>query len=68
MYSGDADTNPAWDTRRGSGVSRTTSIRHVALGMSIGLWFHWYFGVRHGEEFMRHHQEDVEQKASQKAA
>lgn len=39
-----------------------------ALGMSIGLWFHWYFGVRRGEEFMRHNQEDVEQKASQKAA
>ena len=39
-----------------------------ALGMSIGLWFHWHFGVRRGEEFMRHHQEHVEQKASQRAA
>lgn len=39
-----------------------------ALGMSIGLWFHWYFAVRRGEEFMHLHQEDVQLRASRKAA
>lgn len=32
-------------------------------GMSIGLWFHYYFGVRHGEELMRRHQDEIEQAA-----
>ena len=39
-----------------------------ALGMSIGVWFHWYFGVRHGDEFMRRHQEDIEREAARHAA
>jgi hypothetical protein len=33
-----------------------------AVGMGIGLWCHWYFGVRHGDDVMRHHQEDVERQ------
>ena len=36
------------------------------LGMSIGLWFHWYFGVRHVEQFMAEHQETVEFGASRR--
>lgn len=33
------------------------------MGMSIGVAFHWFFGVRHGEDLLRHHQADVEQAA-----
>ena len=39
-----------------------------AVGMSIGLWFHWFFGVRHGDEFMARHQEEIESEASRRAA
>ena len=39
-----------------------------ALGMSIGLWVHWYFGVRHGDESVRRHQEEVERQARRLAA
>ena len=34
------------------------------IGMSIGLAAHWYFGVRHGDEALRRHQEDVEHRAA----
>ena len=34
------------------------------IGMSIGLAAHWYFGVRHGDETLRHHQEDIEHRAA----
>ena len=33
------------------------------VGMSIGVWFHWYFGVHRGEEALRRHQLDVELEA-----
>lgn len=39
-----------------------------AVGMGIGVWFHWYFGVRRGDEFMRRHQEQVKQEAERLAA
>jgi hypothetical protein len=39
-----------------------------ALGMSLGVWFHWYFGVQHGDEFLHQHQEDIEQQAERHAA
>jgi hypothetical protein len=39
-----------------------------AVGMSIGLWFHWFFGVRHGDEFMVRHQDDIEAQATRRAA
>ena len=39
-----------------------------AIGMSIGVWFHWYFGVRHGDEFMRRHQDEIEARARRRAA
>jgi peptidoglycan/LPS O-acetylase OafA/YrhL len=39
-----------------------------ALGMALGVWFHWYFGVRHGEEFLTRHQQDVEREAQRVAA
>ncbi len=39
-----------------------------AVGMSIGVWFHWYFGVRHGDEGVRRHQEQVERQARRLAA
>ena len=39
-----------------------------ALGMSIGLWFHWFFGVRHGDEFMQRHQHEIETEAGRRAA
>jgi 2TM domain-containing protein len=39
-----------------------------AVGMGIGVWFHWYFGVRHGDDVMRRHQEQVEQRAERLAA
>lgn len=34
------------------------------VGMTIGLAAHWYFGLRHGDETMRHHQEDIEHRAA----
>lgn len=34
------------------------------LGMTIGLTAHWYFGIRLGDETMRHHQEDIEHLAA----
>lgn len=39
-----------------------------AVGMSIGLWFHWFFGVRHGDEFIKRHQEEIESEAAQRSA
>lgn len=39
-----------------------------AAGMGLGVWFHWYFGVNHGEEFMARHQHDVEREAENRAA
>jgi hypothetical protein len=39
-----------------------------AVGMSLGLWFHWYFGVRHGDDVMRQHQGEVEREAGRQAA
>lgn len=33
------------------------------VGMTIGVWFHWFFGVRKGATFMRRHQEEVEHQA-----
>jgi hypothetical protein len=35
-----------------------------ALGMSLGVWFHWNFGVRHGEQFVQRHQDDVEREVA----
>ena len=34
-----------------------------AFGMGLGVWFHWYFGVHRGAEFMIRHQNDVEREA-----
>lgn len=34
-----------------------------AIGMGLGVWFHWYFGVHRGEEIMIRHQDEVERKA-----
>lgn len=39
-----------------------------ALGMGLGLWFHWYFGVRRGPDFMARHQNEVESHAARRAA
>jgi hypothetical protein len=39
-----------------------------AAGMSLGVWFHWHFGVRHGDEVVRRHQEAVEHEAERHAA
>jgi len=39
-----------------------------ALGMSLGVWFHWFFGVQHGDEFIRRHQQDIERDAERRAA
>ena len=36
-----------------------------AFGMGLGVWFHWYFGVHRGDEFMVRHQSDVEREAQQ---
>jgi hypothetical protein len=38
-----------------------------AVGMSIGLWFHWFFGVRQGDEFMLRHQQEIESEATRRA-
>ena len=34
-----------------------------AVGMGIGVWCHWYFGVQRGEELMARHQDKVEEQA-----
>ena len=34
-----------------------------AFGMGLGVWFHWYFAVHRGEEFMVRHQDEVEREA-----
>ena len=34
-----------------------------ALGMGLGVWFHWYFGVHRGEDLMIHHQDEVAREA-----
>lgn len=34
-----------------------------AFGMGLGVWFHWYFGVHRGEEFVIRHQDEVEREA-----
>jgi len=39
-----------------------------AIGMGLGVWFHWYFGVHRGEELVIRHQNEVERKARQLAA
>lgn len=39
-----------------------------AAGMSLGVWFHWYFGVHSGEDSLVRHQGEVEQEALRKAA
>jgi hypothetical protein len=39
-----------------------------ALGMAIGVWFHWYFGVRHGDQVVNRHQREVESEATRHAA
>jgi hypothetical protein len=39
-----------------------------AIGMSIGLWFHWFFGVRHGDELVARHQDEIEAEATRRAA
>lgn len=39
-----------------------------AFGMGLGVWFHWYFGVRHGEEFLLRHQNEIEREARRVAA
>ena len=35
------------------------------VGMSFGVWIHWYFGVAHSDELMRQHQQEVERRAAQ---
>ena len=39
-----------------------------AFGMGLGVWFHWYFGVHRGEEFMVRHQDEVEREAQRLSA
>lgn len=39
-----------------------------AFGMGLGVWFHWFFAVKRGEEFMLRHQQDVEKEAQRRAA
>ena len=34
-----------------------------ALGMGLGVWFHWYFAVNRGEDLMRRHQDEVAREA-----
>jgi hypothetical protein len=34
------------------------------VGMSVGVWIHWYFGVAHSDELMRQHQRQVERRAA----
>ena len=39
-----------------------------AFGMGLGVWFHWFFGIHRGEEFLARHQEEVERGAQRRAA
>lgn len=39
-----------------------------AVGMSIGVWFHWYFGVRHGDTVLQQHQQQVQRGIDRDAA
>ena len=39
-----------------------------AFGMGLGVWFHWYFGVHRGEEFMMRHQDEVEREAERQSS
>jgi 2TM domain-containing protein len=32
------------------------------VGMSIGLWAHWFFGVAHSDELMRRRQQEIERR------
>lgn len=34
------------------------------IGMGIGLYVHWYFGVAKSEELMHRHQAEIEHRAS----
>ena len=34
------------------------------VGMGIGLFAHWYFGVARSDEMVRHHQLEIEQRAA----
>lgn len=34
------------------------------VGMAIGLFAHWYFGVTHVETTVRQHQEKIERRAA----
>jgi hypothetical protein len=34
------------------------------LGMSIGVWFHWDFGVRHGDALIRRHRRTSSERPS----
>jgi hypothetical protein len=40
----------------------------AAAGMLLGLFFHWYFGVHRGDEFVQRHQMDVEREVERRAA
>jgi hypothetical protein len=33
-------------------------------GMGIGLFFHWYFGLRRGAKELRRHQDTIERDAT----
>lgn len=35
------------------------------VGMTVGLWAHWYFGVAHADELLHRHQQEVERRAGQ---
>ena len=35
-----------------------------AIGMSIGLFAHWYFGVVRADEVVRRHQTEIEHRAA----
>lgn len=34
------------------------------VGMGIGLFAHWYFGMQRAEEMIRAHQSDIEHRAA----
>jgi len=34
----------------------------AVVGMSIGLFMHWYLGVVRGDEFIERHQQDIEHR------
>ena len=35
-----------------------------AIGMSIGLFAHWYFGVARADDVVRRHQDEIEHRAA----